>query len=126
MEAGHPKCLKMRTRGREVSRFMCTYALTLSLFMFLSYGVLWQQVTVSIRLFFTWVLCILDKGCHILYVFGLNSTVCSHIVGVHLSSDQVTYYFMMDADLYNSFLLRLRIRSFYQPSVCIIVYDAIF
>ena len=27
-------------RGREVSRFMCTYALTLSLFMFLSYGVL--------------------------------------------------------------------------------------
>ena len=91
---------------------MCTYALTLSLFMFLSYGVLWQQVTVSIRLFFTWVLCILDKGCHILYVFGLNSTVCSHIVGVHLSSDQVTYYFMMDADLYNSFLLGLRIRSF--------------
>ena len=43
--------------------------------------------------------------CHILYVFGLNSTVCSHIVGVHLSSDQVSYYFMMDADLYNSFLL---------------------
>ena len=94
---------------------MCTYALTLSLFMFLSYRVLWQQITVSIRLFFTWVLCIyiiLDKGCHILYVFGLNSTVCSHIVGVHLSSDQVTYYFMMDADLYNSFLLRLRIKSF--------------
>ena len=26
-------------RGRGVSRFMCTYALTLSLFMFLSYGV---------------------------------------------------------------------------------------
>ena len=44
-------------------------------------------------------------SCHILYVFGLNSTVCSHIVGVHLSSDQVSYYFMMDADLYNSFLL---------------------
>ena len=73
------------------------------------------------RLFFTWVLCIyiiLDKGCHTLYVFGLNSTVCSHIVGVHLSSDQVTYYFMMNADLYNSFLLRLRIKSFQQPSVC--------
>ena len=78
--------------------------------------------------YFTWVLCIntfislgyiiLDKGCHILYVFGLNSTVCSHIVGVHLSSDQVTYYFMMNADLYNSFLLRLRIKSFQQPSVC--------
>ena len=94
---------------------MCTYAFTLSYFMFLSYVALRQQVTVSIRLFFTWVLCIyiiLDKGCHILYVFGLNSTVCSHIVGVHLSSDQVTYYFMMDADLYNSFLLRLRIKSF--------------
>ena len=74
-----------------------------------------KQVTVSLRLFFIWVLSIyiiLDKGYHILYVFGLNSTVCSHIVGVHLSSDQVTYDFMMDADLYNSFLLRLRIKSF--------------
>ena len=55
---------------------------------------------------------ILDKGCHILYVFGLNSMVRSHIVGVHLSSDQVTSDFMMDTDLYNSFLLRLRIKSF--------------
>ena len=67
-----------------------------------------EQVTVSIRLFFTWALCIyiiLDKGCHILCVFGLNNTVCSHIVGVHLSSEQVTYGFMMDADLHNSFLL---------------------
>ena len=102
-------------RGRGVSCFMCTYAFTLSYFMFLSYVALRQQVTVSIRLFFTWVLCIyiiLDKGCHILYVFGLNSTVRSHIVGVHLSSDQVTYYFMMNADLYNSFLLRLRIKRF--------------
>ena len=74
-------------RGRGVSCFMCTYAFTLSYFMFLSYVALRQQVTVSIRLFFTWVLCIyiiLDKGCHILYVFGLNSTVCSHVVGVHL------------------------------------------
>ena len=73
------------------------------------------------RLFFTWVLCIyiiLDKGCHTLYVSGLNSTVWSHIVGVHLSSNQVSYYFMMNADLYNSFLLRLRIKSFQQPSVC--------
>ena len=81
-----------------------------------------EQVTVSIRLFFTWVLCIyiiLDKCCHILYVFCLNSTVCRHIVGVHLSSDQVTYDFMINADLYNRFLLRLRIKSFYQSSVCI-------
>ena len=74
-----------------------------------------EQATVSIRLFFTWLLCIyiiLDKGCHILYVFGLNSTMCSHIVGVHLSKDQVTYGFVMDADLYHSFLLRLRIKRF--------------
>ena len=74
-----------------------------------------EQVTVSIYSFFTWVLCIyiiLDKGKHILYGFGLNSTVCSHIVGVHLFSDQVTYGFTMDADLYNSFLLPLRIKSF--------------
>ena len=76
-----------------------------------------EQVTVSKRLFFTWVLSIyivLDKVCHILYVFCLNSTVCSHIVGMHLSSDQVTYDFMMDADLYNSFL------------VFLLVYDTIF
>ena len=83
----------------------------------LSYSVLLVQwlLTVSVRLFFTWVLCIyiiLDKGFNILYVFGLNSTVCSHILGVHLSSDQVTYDFMMHADLFNSFLLRLRIKSF--------------
>ena len=65
-----------------------------------------EQVTASIRLFFTWILCIyiiLDKGCHILYVFSLNNTVCSHIVGMHLSSDQVIYGFMMDADLYKFF-----------------------
>ena len=67
------------------------------------------------RLFFTWVLfiyIILDKGCHILYVFGLNSTVCSHLVDVHVSSEQVTYYFTTNADLYNRFLLRLRIKRF--------------
>ena len=65
--------------------------------------------------FLTWVLCIyiiLDKSCHILYVFGLNSMVCSHIVGGHLSNDQVTYYFMIDADLYDSFLLRLLVKRF--------------
>ena len=83
---------------------MCTYVVTLSLFMFLSYGVLRQQVLCIYIIF--------DKGCHILYVFGLNSKVCSQIVEVHLSSDQVTYYFMMDADLYNSILLRLHIKRF--------------
>ena len=74
-----------------------------------------EQATVSIRLFFTWVLfiyIILDRGCHIIYVFGLSSTVCSHVVGVHLSSDQVTYDFMMDDDLYISFLLCLCIKGF--------------
>ena len=81
-----------------------------------------KQISISVRLFFTWVLCIdiiLDKGYHVLYVFCLNSTLCSHIVGVHFSSDQVTYDFMMDADLYNSFLLPLCIKSFYQPSAFI-------
>ena len=74
-----------------------------------------EKVTVLVRLVFTWLLCIyiiLEKNCHILNVFGLNSKVCSHIVGVHLSIDQVTYDFMIDADLYNSFSLRLRIKSF--------------
>ena len=52
----------------------------------------------------------LGKVCYILYVFDLNSTVCSHIVGVHLSSDQVTHDVMMDADLYNSFSLRLGVK----------------
>ena len=87
-----------------------------------------EQVTVSIRLFFTWVLCIymiLDKGCHILYVFGLNSTVCSPIVGVYLSIDQVSYDFMMDADLYNSFLLR-QLSKVSSNLQCVLVYDTIF
>ena len=74
-----------------------------------------EQITVSIRLFFTWVLrvyIILDKDCHILYVLSLNSPVGSHIIGVHLSRDQATYDFMMDADLYDSFSVRLRLKSF--------------
>ena len=74
-----------------------------------------EQFTVLIRLFFTWALCIyiiLDKVYHILFLFGLNSTASSHIVGVYLSSVKVTYDFMMDADLYNSFLLHLPIKSF--------------
>ena len=40
MEGVHPKCLQMRTGRRKVSRFMCTYALALTFFMFLFYGVL--------------------------------------------------------------------------------------
>ena len=49
-----------------------------------------EQVTVSILLFFTWILriyIILDKVCHILHVFGLNRTVFRHIVGMHLPSN---------------------------------------
>ena len=106
MEEGHPKCLQMRTGGEG-------YHWGYLVVKFWFNGCYFEQVTVSICLFFTWVLCIyiiLDKGCRILYVFGLNSTVC--IVGVHLSNDKVTYYFMMDADLYNSFLLSLRIKRF--------------
>ena len=71
------------------------------------------QISVPICFFSIWVLCIfivLGKVCYILYVFDLNSTVCSHIVGVHLSSDQVTHDVMMDADLYNSFSLRLGVK----------------
>ena len=67
---------------------------------------------------------ILDKGCHILYVFGLNSTVCNHIVGVQLSSGQFTYYFMMD-DLHKvSFCVCVsKISSNFKR---VLVYDAIF
>ena len=52
-------------RGREVSRFMRTYALTVSLFMFLFIIATIHHFNTFI---FTWVLCIyviLDKGCHI-------------------------------------------------------------
>ena len=73
----------------NVSSSTCTLGLSGSIILFQ-----WLLLGTGHRfdsLFFTWVLCIyiiLDKGCHILYVFGLNSTVCSHIVGKHLSSDQ--------------------------------------
>ena len=87
-----------------------------------------EQVTVSVRLFFTWVLCIyiiLDKDCPSLYVFCLNNTVCSHIVGVYLSSDQVTYDFMMDADLYNSFYC-ICVSEVSINIQCVLVYVTIF
>ena len=67
-----------------------------------------EQVTVLIRLFFTWILCIyiiLGEGCHILYVFRLNSLVCSHIVGEHLSSDQCFF----TASAYQKFLTTFRV-----------------
>ena len=98
-EIGHPLIMYV-TRGmeeviqnvyrlaqgeRSITLHVCVLTYTVCFHVF----VLWclmAPVTVSIRLFFTTVLCIyiiLDKGCHILYVLGLNSTVCSHIVGVH-------------------------------------------
>ena len=126
MEGGYPKCLQMRTGVRGIT--LHVYVRTYLFFMFLSYGILWQQVTVSVGLFFTWVLCIyiiLDKGCNILYVFGLNRTVCSHIVGVHLSSDQVTYYFMMDADFITVFYC-VCVSKVSSNLQCVLVYDDIF
>ena len=108
MEGSHPKCLQMRIEGEG-------YHWGYLAVQFWFNGCYFEQVAASIRLFLTWLLCIyiiLDKACHILYVFGLNSTVWNHIVGVHLSNDQATYYFMMDSDLYNSFLLRLHNKSF--------------
>ena len=68
---------------------------------------------------------ILDKGYHILHVFGLNSTVCNHIVGVHMSSDQVTYYFMMDADFIIVFYC-VCVSNVPSNLQCVLVYDAIF
>ena len=45
-------------------------------------------------------LCFREVPLYILYVFDLNSTVCSRIVDVHLTNDQVAYDFRMDADLH--------------------------
>ena len=99
-EIGHPLRMYV-TRGMEaVIQNVCrcvqgersitlhvyvrTYTISFHVF------VLWCLMETS-RCFstfiFTWVLCIyiiLDKGCHILYIFGLTSTVCSHVAGVHL------------------------------------------
>ena len=86
-----------------------------------------EQVTVLIRLFFTWVVCIYiisGKGCHILYVFGWKITVCIHRVGVHLSNDQVTYDFMMDADLCKGFYC-VCVSKVYRKLQCVLVYDNI-
>ena len=61
----------------------------------------------------------------VLYIICLTSKVCSYIVGVHLSSNQVTYYFTMDADLYNSFY-HVYVLKFSSNLQCVLVYDAIF
>ena len=103
MEGGQPKCLQMRTEGEEYHA-SCVRTHLHYLFSCFSLMVSYRnKLPFQYVYFFSRVLCIyiiLYKGCHVLYVFGLNSTVGSHIVDVHLSSDQVTYYFMMDADLY--------------------------
>ena len=75
--------LALGERSITLHVYVLTYTVCFHVF---ALRCLMATVTVSIRLFFTTVLCIyiiLDKGCHILYVLGLNSTVCSHIVGVH-------------------------------------------
>ena len=64
-----------------------------------------------------------DARC-VLYIIRLTSKVCSHIVGVHLSSNQVTYYFTMDAVLCNSFY-HICVLKFSSNLQCVLVYDAI-
>ena len=52
-----------------------------------------EQFTVSVSLFFTWILriyIILGAVSHSLHVFGFYIAVCSHMVGMHSSSGQVT------------------------------------
>ena len=60
----------LRGRGITLHVYVRTYTISFHVF------VLWCLMAASHRF----------KGCHILYVFGLNSTVCSHIVGLHLVS----------------------------------------
>ena len=72
VEGGHPKCLQMCTGERGITLHVYVRTYTISFHVF----VLWCLMATSHRF----------KGCHILYVFGLNSTVCSHIVGLHLVS----------------------------------------
>ena len=87
-----------------------------------------EQVTVSIRLFFTCVLCIwiiLDKGWHILYVFGLNCAVYNHKVGVHFSSDLwlMTSWWMLTCIIVFYCVCVSKVSSNLQ---CALVYDTIF
>ena len=63
-----------------------------------------EQVIFLICLFFTWVLCISTKVA-IFCMSGVQphvdvptSSLGDEVVGVHLSSDQMTYDLMMDAD----------------------------
>ena len=57
-------------RGITLHAYVRTYTISFHVF------VLWCLMATSHRF----------KGCHILCVFGLNSAVCSHIVGVRLVS----------------------------------------
>ena len=80
-----------------------------------------EQVTVSIRLFFTRLLCIyitLDKGCHILYVFGLNSTcIC---LGTRLL---MALWWMLTYIIVFYCVCVSKVSSNLQ---CVLVYDTIF
>ena len=86
-----------------------------------------EQVTVSISVLFTWDLCIyiiLDEGYNILFVFGLNSNVCSHIACVRLSSEQVTYYLFFTCHLIVFYCIC--VLEFSSNLQCVLVRDAIF
>ena len=63
MEEGHPKCLQIHTweEIHTLHVYVRTYTISFHVF------VLWCLMATSHRF----------KGCHILYVFGLNSTVAA-------------------------------------------------
>ena len=95
MEGGHPKCLQMPTGGEE---YHASCVRTHLHYLFLCFCVMVSYTNKSpfqyVFLFYLGTLYFRHfnssffhssvKGCHILYVFGFNSKVCSHIVGVHL------------------------------------------
>ena len=87
-----------------------------------------EQVIVSIRFFFffTWILCIytiLEKNCLILCVFGLNSTVRNHIVGVHLTRSLNTLWWMLTFIIVFYCICVSNVSSNLQ---CVLVFDTIF
>ena len=80
-----------------------------------------EQVSVSIRLFFTWLLRIyitLGKGCHILYVFGLNSTcICLRTRSLMALWWMLTYIIVFYCVCVSKVSCNLQ---------CVLVYDTIF
>ena len=69
---------------------------------------------------------ILDKGYHVLYVFGLNSMVCSHIVGVHFclgTRSLITLSSTVTCIIIFHCVCASKISSNFH---CVLVYDIIF